>query len=79
MELLFTHFLSTILKHCWHNHYNIVNNTANLRDIGIVHSTALIKANIIFSGNIDSFFVYSGEVSIIPFYDGRVIFTRNYQ
>ena len=58
---------------------SIVNNTANLGAIGIIHSTAMIKANIIFSGNIGSFFVYSGEVSIIPFYSGKAIFTQNYQ
>ena len=55
---------------------SIVNNTANLGAIGIVHSTAVIRANVTFSGNIGSFFVYSGEVSIIPFYSGKAIFTQ---
>ena len=58
---------------------SVVNNTANRGAIGIVHSTATIKANIVFSENIGSFYVYSGEVSIIPCYNGEAIFTRNYQ
>ena len=59
---------------------SIVNNTANLGAIGIVHSITTIRANIIFSENIGSFFVYSGEVSIVPFSDGgKAIFTKNYQ
>ena len=52
-----------------------VNNTANLLGaVGIVHSTAVIKANVIFSGNIGSFYMYSGEVSIIPDHSEKVNF-----
>ena len=60
---------------------SIVNNTANLGAIGIVHSTAVIRANVTFSGNIGSFFVYSGEVSIAPYHSEKVNFTctGNYQ
>jgi predicted outer membrane repeat protein len=58
---------------------SIVNNTANLGAIGIIYSIATIRANIFFSENIGSFFVYGGEVNIIPFYSGKAIFTRNYQ
>jgi hypothetical protein len=60
---------------------SIVNNTANLGAIGIVHSTAIIRANVIFSGNIGSFFVYSGEVSIALFHSEKENFTctGNYQ
>ena len=60
---------------------SIVNNTANLGAIGIIHSTAVIRANVIFSGNIGSFYMYSGEVSIIPYHSEKVNFTctGNYQ
>ena len=50
--------------------------------IGIVHSTAVIRANVIFSGNIGSFFVYSKEVSIVPLGHGEIAnftCTGNYQ
>ena len=54
---------------------SIVNNTANLLGaVGIVHSTAVIKANVIFSGNIGSFYMYSGEVSIIPHHSDKESF-----
>ena len=58
----------------------VVNNTTSLGTIGIVHSTVIIKANIVFSVNIGSFFVYSGVVKIIPdsVYE-EVTFIKNYQ
>jgi predicted outer membrane repeat protein len=60
---------------------SIVNNTANLGAVGIVHSIAVIKANVIFSGNIGSFFVYGGEVNIVPFHSEKTNFicTGNYR
>ena len=60
---------------------SIINNTAYLGAIGIIHSTAVIKAYVIFSGNVGSFFVYSGEVSILSSYNTykEAIFTQNYQ
>ena len=60
---------------------SIVNNTANLGAVSIIHSTAIIRANVIFSGNIGSFFAYSGKVRFIPLHSGKVNFTctGNYQ
>ena len=60
---------------------SIVNNTANLGAVSIIHSTAIIRANVIFSGNIGSFFAYSGKVRFIPLHSGKSNFTctGNYQ
>ena len=60
---------------------SIVNNTANLGAIGIIRSTVIIRGNVIFSGNIGSFFVHSGQVRFVPLHSGKTNFTctRNYQ
>ena len=58
----------------------VVNNTASLGATGIVHSTAIIEANVTFRENIGSFFVYSGVVRISPdSVYGEITFSRNYQ
>ena len=60
---------------------SIVNNTANLGAVSIIHSTVIISANVIFSGNIGSFYVHSGQVRFVPLYSGKENFTciGNYQ
>ena len=60
---------------------SIIKNTAWVGAIGLIHSTATIKANIVFSGNIGSFFVYSGEVLLGAIQDDydEANFIRNYQ
>ena len=54
---------------------SIINNTARTGAVGIVHSTVTLGKHIVFSENVGSIFVYSGEVTISE----KATFSKNNQ
>ena len=54
-------FLSTLTVVC---NLTIINNTAQIGIIGVIHSTVSLGNNLLFSENSGSIFAYSGEITI---------------